>query len=170
MYNFDLLSDLVSYNSVDGSLVWKARSGTAGSTRFNSMYAGNLVGHKDRCGYLGFKLGRSWYLAHRVAWLLHYGSICENKCIDHINHDRADNRICNLRLVTRSENSKNRKPNKNTTYCVGVTYRKDRGVFNVKISVDRKVKRLGAYKSLFDAACKRKSAELKYGFHNNHGR
>lgn len=170
MYNFDMLNKLVSYNISTGGLVWKQRKGTAGSKKFNTMYAGNTATHMDRNGYLGLSISGVWYIAHRVVWVLYFGSIRKDMYIDHINHNRSDNKIENLRLVTRSDNSKNRKPNKNTLYCVGVTFRKDRAVFNVKISVNKTVIRLGAYKSLLDAACARKSAEIHYEFHSNHGK
>ena len=170
MYDYELLNKLIDYNEVTGELKWKLRSGTRGSNRFNTMYAGNIATHKDRNGYLGLSIGGDWYIAHRVAWVIHHGSIDGKLQIDHINHKRDDNRVDNMRLVTRGENSKNRLPNKNTEYCVGVTYRKDRYVFTVKISVDKKVYRLGNYKSLFDAACARKSAEIFYGFDPSHGK
>ena len=47
--------------------------------------------------------------AHRLAWKLHYGEDPGKMCVDHINGDRADNRICNLRLVNRQQNAWNRK-------------------------------------------------------------
>lgn len=64
----------------------------------------------DRDGYRCLTLcagGKQFNLfEHRVIWFLHYGA-WPQRTIDHINHDRADNRICNLRDVSQSENNRN---------------------------------------------------------------
>ena len=61
------------------------------------------------------------YLQHRVAWALHYGE-WPASFIDHINHIRDDNRIHNLRVVTRAENNSNaiRRMNYKTGYQAGL--------------------------------------------------
>lgn len=64
-------------------------------------------------GYLAFGLmGRKWSV-HRVIWALTYGPIPEGMIIDHINRDRMDNAIDNLRLATRCQNGRNRTANPN---------------------------------------------------------
>jgi len=169
-YCFESLNEKLSYDKATGELTWNERSGTRGSATFNKRFAGSVVGHKDRGGYLGVSIGGAWYLAHRVAWVLHHGEIDNGMYIDHINHNRSDNRIENLRLVSRGKNSRNRSPNKNTKFCVGVTYRSDRGKFESKITRNKVVSNLGNFSSLLEAVCARKSAENKMGFHSNHGR
>lgn len=57
-------------------------------------------------GYLGLKIERKHYYAHRIAWLFVHGEWPEND-IDHINGIKTDNRIANLRHCTRSENQRN---------------------------------------------------------------
>jgi len=69
-------------------------------------------------GYIAIRIDAGAYLAHRLAWLYVYGEWPTGE-IDHINHNRSDNRISNLRDVTGSENSRNRQ--RETT---GVTYHK----------------------------------------------
>ncbi len=59
-------------------------------------------------GYRKFKVGGKKYYAHRIAWALTYGSVSGSVCIDHINRDRADNRLSNLRIATDSQNCANR--------------------------------------------------------------
>ena len=61
----------------------------------------------DSSGYYVIAIHREQYKAHRLGWILHYGDICFEKDIDHINGIRSDNRINNLRLVKASENAQN---------------------------------------------------------------
>jgi len=106
--------------------------------------------------------------AHRVAWALYFGEWPDGE-IDHINHDHADNRICNLRSVTRAENLRNLpKMRHNTSGVTGVYRRKDKWL--AAIRVDRKLIRLGYFHSFNDAVAARELAERQYRFHPNHGR
>lgn len=90
--------------------------------------------------------------------------------IDHINHDKTDNRIENLRQVTHSENHKNRKYRKNTSGCTGVNIYKRTGKWIVTIAIEGVGTNLGYYSDFFEACCVRKSAEVQHGYHLNHGR
>lgn len=73
-----------------------------------------LVTHRTHAGYVqgSFRLnrfGKRWYFrAHRAVWLSVHGAIPSDLTIDHINRDRSDNRICNLRLATELEQKHNR--------------------------------------------------------------
>ena len=66
----------------------------------------NSGGSFDKDGYLIIKINSRQYKAHRLAWFLYYGEFPQME-IDHINRNRTDNRIANLRLSTRDENIKN---------------------------------------------------------------
>lgn len=72
-------------------------------------------------GYLECSIGRRRFLLHRLAWLFVYGRM-PNGVIDHINGQKQDNRICNLRDVDQVVNGLNRHgPNKNNkTGVLGV--------------------------------------------------
>ena len=108
------------------------------------------------------------YLLHRLAWLYVHGEF--PKQIDHINHDRMDNRLVNLRAVTNSTNSKNRSVQSlNTSGITGVSYDKSRGRWLAQIKVDYKKIFLGRFKNKEDAVKARMEANEKYGFHENHG-
>lgn len=78
----------------------------------------NSNGSLDKDGYLILKIKGKQHKAHRVAWLLYYGSFPQKE-IDHINRKRTDNRICNLREATRLQNVLNttRKPSPSTGIC-----------------------------------------------------
>ena len=102
--------------------------------------------------------------------MLCFGHIPENAEIDHINHVRDDNRLCNLRFVTGSENSKNQSvSSKNTTGVTGVHFSKARKKYRAQIKVNRKIISLGMFYTLEEAAAARAEANLKYKFNSNHG-
>ncbi len=127
---------------------------------------GEVVDGKHTKGYVS--AGR--YLAHRVAWFLYYGEI-PNGQIDHINQDKKDNRIKNLRCVSNMDNHRNMPIQKNnTTGIVGVHFIKHKKRWVSYIKVDSKRFHLGTFDNLFDACCKRRSQEVYFGFHANHGR
>lgn len=132
--------------------------------------SGSLLGTPDHNGHLLIRCQTVLYKAHRIAWLLHYGS-WPNGEIDHINGDTSDNRIANLRDVSHQENQKNQKlRSTNKTGITGVRPHKYHNQWAAEITVDGKNKYLGLYPHLFEAACARKSAERRHGYHINHGR
>lgn len=87
-----LIRKLVSYDPESGRI----------ARRDNPKFTGSF----DKDGYLIIKVKCKQYKAHRLAWFLYYGEFPEME-IDHINRNRADNRICNLREVTRGDNTRN---------------------------------------------------------------
>lgn len=108
-------------------------------------------------------------MEHRIIMVLCFGHIPENAEIDHINHVRDDNRLCNLRFVTGSENSRNKSvSSKNTTGVTGVYFSKTRKKYRAQIKVNRKIMHLGMFDTLEEAAA-RAEANLKFKFNNNHG-
>lgn len=89
--------------------------------------------------------------------------------IDHINHDRSDNRIQNLRMVTKISNGRNlTKKINNTSGVTGVSWYKSRGKWRVQIMVDRKSMHIGYFSDFESAVAARISANERYGFHKNH--
>ncbi len=94
------------------------------STGVVSKY-GKPVKAVNSNGYRTVRVGSKTIKCHRIAWYLTYGFW--PKQIDHINRDKTDNRLINLRACTRSTNSLNRKTNSNNTSGVmGVSYCKSR--------------------------------------------
>ena len=91
--------------------------------------------------------------------------------IDHINGDSFDNRIDNLRLITRAENSKNKKVAiNNTSGHVGVLLCKKSNKWRAFINSNGNQIHVGTYEDKAKAVEARKQAEIKYGYHENHGR
>ncbi len=83
--------------------------------------------------------------------------------IDHINHDTLDNRRCNLRYATKSQNAMNMKMRcDNISGAVGVSWRKDRNKWRAFITVNMKQISLGHFENIEDAIQARAKAEDEY--------
>jgi len=110
------------------------------------------------------------YLAHRLAWFLYYGEEPSGQ-IDHINQNKRDNRICNLRCVSNRDNHRNMPIQKNNkSGIVGVHFSKLKGKWVSYIKVNGKRIHIGSFVDFFEACCARRSKESKLGFHINHGK
>lgn len=130
---------------------------------------GSLMGTVGAKGYLTATIDGKTYKQHRLVWLYFNGSFPEGQ-IDHINQDKADNRISNLRVVTNLENCRNKGKSKaNTSGVTGAYLDKRTSRWRAIICIEGKNKNLGFYASKKEAATARKEAEVKYGFHENHG-
>lgn len=119
-------------------------------------------------GYLKGAIFNRTFTAHRICMALHLGYWPEGE-VDHINGDRSDNRIKNLRVVTRSQNQKNCYRRKdNTSGHVGVAKRKN-GSWQAYISNNGARIYLGTFSSRQEAIKARVSANKKYGYSDRHG-
>ena len=80
---------------------------------------GKPSGFKDNCGYLRVCINRKKYLVHRLIYKLHNPefNLSSDSVIDHINRDRTDNHIENLRAVTKAVNNRNRSECRGVSYC-----------------------------------------------------
>ena len=135
----------------------------------NNITKSDHAGGVNSLGYVQIGLLGVRYLAHRLAFLYMTGSFPLSQ-VDHINHDRSDNRWKNLRGVTQGENKKNTKRYvTNKTGIHGVSWKKAREKWFSRIHADGQEVHVGCFDSFLDACCARKSAELKYGYHENHG-
>lgn len=158
----DFLKSIVNYDAETGAFSWVKRRGSA--------RAGEIAGTPQNKGYIHILINRKPYLAHRLAWLYAFGK-WPNDQIDHINGRKSDNRISNLREVCQQDNSRNRKKSKNNvTGVTGVYFHKKLKKFGSQIKVNYRHIHLGYFANFFDAVCARKSAEIRFNFHINHGR
>jgi len=121
-------------------------------------------GDKAGCnshGYIVIRIDGVGYQAHRLAWLWEYGEFPSME-IDHINRDRKDNRISNLRLVSSRENKQNARAKKtNKSGFVGVCFDARRNKFKAEIrDGDGRKVFLGRFDTLEEAVFARKNAEI----------
>lgn len=116
-------------------------------------------------GYLQIEVAGKRYMAHRLAWLYVYGEWPSGQ-IDHINQDRLDNRISNLRVVTNKQNGENVKQFKhNKSGRTGVYWVHGRQKWGASIKQHGKSIMLGEYECLIDAVAARVRAEKTYFTH-----
>ena len=173
-----VLRELLDYDPSSGILTWKRRDHRhfKGSSKhtpevqariWNDIWAGEPAFTACANGYhLGAVLGISMK-AHRVIWAIVHSEWPE--FVDHIDGNRSNNRIENLRSVTKAENQQNRKiSSNNTSGHVGVYWRPDKGSWRASIGSDRQ--NLGSFRTREEAIAARKAAEVARGYHPNHGR
>jgi len=172
----DLLRQLLDYDPDNGTLTWRDRPREFFKTKaswrsWNVKYAGKpAFTADDGNGYRPGSILNFKCRAHRVAFAM-YHNRWPTRHIDHMNQDRTDNRIANLREVTDLENQRNaRKSKNNTSGVTGVTWWERDNNWIAQIGVNYKRILLGYFDTIEEAAAARKEAEIKYGFHENHGR
>jgi len=155
------LKELLHYNPETGDFTRTISRG--------GVMAGSIAGAFDTHGYIQIRIDRKLHLAHRLVFLYINGEFPESQ-VDHVNHQRADNRIENLRQVLRQDNLQNQSLYINNSSGVsGVSWSKGLRKWKADIQICRKRIHLVYYPNINDAIIVRKMAESEYGFHANHG-
>lgn len=137
----ETLKELLSYDSETGLFTWRVT--------MNSRAPAGKVAGSDMYGYTQINSRGCCYAAHRLAWLYVHGVLPSGE-IDHINGDKKDNRIANLRDVPHAINQQNRRQahRKSSGLPLGVTLSyKARSPFKAMIQVAGKAIYLGIYGS-----------------------
>jgi hypothetical protein len=116
-------------------------------TRPNSPLGSRADTKLDTHGYRVVRVCGREFRAHRLAWFLTYGTWPDGD-VDHINRDRQDNRIANLRAATRRQNLGNAGlSSSNTTGAKGVHLFKATGKWQAYIAIDGKRKHIGYFET-----------------------
>ena len=165
MITFEKAKELFVYDRETGIIKWRKR--TCRGQRKNLVAGGTKSSDN---GYAQIGINGKRYYAHRIAMLLSYGFYGDGLEVDHINHVREDNRLVNLRFVTKLDNGRNlTRSNNNTSGVTGVNYNKVRRKYVAYINVDGMNIYLGIFPTLEEAAEVRKAAEIEYKFNVGHG-
>jgi hypothetical protein len=175
-----VLLQLLRYEPETGKLFWRERGVEwfEGSAARSASHIGNLwnVRYAGReaftavngNGYFSGHILGSSAVAHRIIWKLVHGYDPDQ--IDHINGSRIDNRVPNLREVSAAENTQNQKRrDDNTTGMTGIyryAHERKHMMWLVRIGS----KHIGYFDCIGQAIAARRAAEIKHGFHPNHGR
>jgi hypothetical protein len=131
----EFLSANVFYDEQTGLFTWKQKRQGVTHGKF-----GNL----EKTGYIRVKVLNKKYLAHRLAWFVVHGKWPEGQ-IDHINGNRADNRIVNLRVVDSSGNAQNRRSKQKNNQSGYFGVHSSGGKWRAQIRIDKKLRHLGMF-------------------------
>lgn len=182
----ELMRQLFDYDPETGEFLYKERDEQSFSparpaaatferdeawalSAWNAQWAGRRAGSVGKIGYRILSVGLKRMPAHRVAWAIFYGEWPKLQ-IDHIDGDRGNNRIANLRQVSPAENQKNmRRYATNTSGVSGVYLHKASGLWHGVLSINRRPVSIGYFKTIDQAAVAMRIARAKYGFAPGHG-
>ncbi len=150
------LKEIFNYDQ-DGHLLWRKQLGSR--TPINGR-----AGCFNAYGYVVIRVDKRLYQASRLIYLWHFGSL-NGMEIDHQDGNPANNKIENLRLCTRSQNNSNKGlPAASTTGFKGVSYEKNRKMYEASITCHNKKKHLGYFCEPQDAALAyNKAATIYFG-------
>jgi HNH endonuclease len=154
------LKTLLQYDPDTGVLIWRTKPS-------RGVKAGRIAGTPTSEGYIALQINKQKMYAHRAIWLYVHG-VWPSEEIDHINRIRNDNRLCNLRLANRLENSHNtRKHDKSLLGHKGVAWHNRNKKWQVQMRFCGKSYYVGQFLNLQDAIQARLQAETKlYADHN----
>ncbi len=145
------VKDLFDYDNLTGDLLWKQYMGN----RKIGSPAGFISGH----GHLQTAINGRSYLNHRLIWLWVHGYFPEND-IDHVNRDKLDNRLENLREISHQCNVRNSgNPKNNTSGIKGVCWANGRKKWVAFLTLNGKQISLGTYSDFDNAVCARLAGE-----------
>lgn len=176
----DELRQLLWYEPETGKLFWRERGAewfahcTPGHQDrirkgWNAAWSGKEAGVTGPYGYNTVTVQALHLMAHRIIWCMEHGH-WPNEQIDHIDGDRVNNRLENLRECTHTENQRNmRRSRSNTSGVTGVYWDKKISRWKAEVSLKSRKIYVGVFRDLKEAetAVKAKRAEL--GFSDRHG-
>lgn len=171
----EMLMKILRYDEKTGRLFWLPRprdmfNAECTFVSWNRRNAGNEAFMQTNIkGYLAGKVMGKSVTAHRVIWCMAHGTYPIQ--IDHIDGNKTNNLLSNLRAVTNAENQKNRPTQKNSsTGLNGVTFNKKLNKFQAYITINKRRVHIGTFETALDAQRARNLADFEHGFHRNHGR
>lgn len=156
-----MFSEIFDYNGEH--LTWK----NPPLARFK---AGDRAGTLHKNGYVQVCFCGKLYLAHRIIWEMIKGEIPHGMQIDHIDQNKKNNKIENLRLVTHGQNLKNKTlMSNNKSGVCGVSWIKSKSKFQAKVRSEGVDYHVGYFSELDEAKVAIDEFRLRFNFHKNHG-
>jgi len=150
------IAGTLSYDKASGDFVWLK----SGRGRFKR--AGMKAGSERPDGYQCICVDGKQWLSHRLAWVMHYGEE-PPEVIDHIDRNKSNNAISNLRDGSGGINEHNAKTPKNSPFGIrGVRAASKKGHYQAYVVTQRKLRPLYHGADFFEACCARKSWDAKY--------
>lgn len=173
--DYAYLSECFEYEAGTGLLMWRRRPRAhfltaQGWACFNTREAGTSAGRMQPTGYSALRMDRKLYYAHRIAWILgNKQSIPQGFIIDHIDGDKTNNRLSNLRLATKAQNGQNSRQRKSRSGEKGIFFDKNRGTYFVYVTANGR-RQSRRCRSLDEArSVAREMREAAHGGFSNHG-
>lgn len=158
------LKEVLIYDATNGHFRWNPQLSVKGIP--SGCRAGSV---ETRSGYRRIKIHGTSYAEHRLAWLYSYGDWPKG-VIDHLDHNRSNNALCNLRDVSQAENMKNTKQVSGTiTGHQGIWYNSKTNRYVAEITVAGKKVYQRVFRTCNQAIEAREAELIKHGFHENHG-
>jgi hypothetical protein len=155
MITYEEANELLEY--VNGFLFWKKGRGYNG----NAVIAGSRAGSKTTRGYRAVFINGKKYAEHRLVWLLISGEWPDLE-IDHIDRNKTNNKIENLRLATRQQNTRNNSLRKRKFDLPVGVHPLPSGRFRSLIQVNKKTISLGSFDTIEQASASYKNACVKH--------
>lgn len=144
------LRECLSLDPISGELIWRVRprrhfESDKGWRVFNSKRAQRVAGTASKTtGYVVLNFNGSLYAGHRIAFAMHFGAWPRGH-IDHVDGNRGNNAIANLRECSRSQNQQNRAVQANNTSGYKGVHRHYDGRWRAVIQVNKSIIHIGVF-------------------------
>ena len=138
------LRKLLYYEPDTGLFTWKVNFR-------GPVKAGGVAGSLKHSGYIYIKINQGFFRAHRLAWAFFYDQDPGSMQIDHIDQNKSNNKIINLRLANHALNNAYAGPQKNNKLGVKGVYYVE-GKFVACIKKNKKKYHLGSYDTIEEAS------------------
>lgn len=161
----ELCRQLLRYEAETGKLFWRPRPENAA---WSACWGGKeAFTANNNDGYRVGRIKNILFRAHRVAWAIVYGQ-WPNDQLDHVDGDKGNNRLANLREVNNQQNQRNVRLTKNNTSGICGVHTHGRK-WMARIGVDGEQRYLGVFSTIDEAAAARRKAAIQFGFTEQHG-
>lgn len=153
--NLAYLNTILDYNPDTGELRWKVKRASAN--------IGDVAGYLSNNAYKKITINNIEYNYHRICYYMGTNINPNDKLVDHIDGNKTNNILSNLRIATHSQNSSNcKKYITNTTGHKGIQWRKNRNKWLVMLTINYKRITVGHFNTIEEAQKARYDAEIKH--------